>query len=535
MPLLIQIDRTQIQAGEVLSSHLADGVVVSGKIDVGAIDASNLFGAGVVDNTALGADAVDGTKIADNAVDSEHIASGAIDDAHLSSGAKAGVLASKRVIQLVASADLSNPNAATVAIQGAPESTEFAFATTAGVLGDGSVTGIPVLLETAAGNSVGPHGFNTNSNKIYGGEAGRYSAQVFDLDGTEIVDGNGNRVWAIVTTSARTTGGSYTIRFYADEWSTGAGEIALAAPYTMAQQYQLAYPVIVDLSTMSIDSFRSDTIKLSKSAAGILGGSIGTDELENGAVTTDKFADAAVTADKIDDGAVTSGKLASGAVDEVALDAGVVLSRAELANLDASYGGVVMASDTSSEGKVTALAAPGMAVRVQTGGVGYTPQGGRIAIPTSASLTIGDADADDARYDAVVCTAAGALAVRAGTADPSPVLPGLTAGDVLLGVVKVAAAVTDIQAGAIFDHRRTANPRKQDISWDATQATTYDLPRRALGRVSPFRNGSRIVRATSPATADEFAVSNPPESNGSRITLGAAPTLASHVQIDYAG
>ena len=59
----------------------------------GAIDASALFGAGVVDTAALGAlqvttakiaaDAIDGTKLADDAVDSEHYAAGSIDNEHL--------------------------------------------------------------------------------------------------------------------------------------------------------------------------------------------------------------------------------------------------------------------------------------------------------------------------------------------------------------------------------------------------------------------------------------------------------------------
>jgi hypothetical protein len=607
MSLQIQIDRTQIQAGEVISSHLeaniitagkiaagaidasnlfAAGVVdsdalgadavVAGKIAAGAIDASDLFAAGVVDNAALGADAVDGSKIADDAVDSEHVTDGAIDGAHLSTDAKTTVLGSKKVIQLVTSTDFSNPDAATVVISGFPYTTEFPFSTTAGVIGDGSVTGIPVLLELTAGNSGQSHGFNTNSNKVWGGNAGRYSAQVFGTDGSEIVDGDGKRVWAVITASARTTGGTCTIRFYSDEWPSAGGEVVLAAPYTMAQAYFLAYPVVTDLNAMAIDAFRGDTIKLSKSAAGLLGGSIGTAELEDGAVTEAKLDDGAVTTDKlgdnavteakildssissakINDSAVTQGKIADGAITnaKVAADADIAESKladlgkegasdlltniarrhAEGLNIDAAYGAVIMASDTSAEGKVAALAAPDMAVRVQTGGVAYGPTGKRIVIPTSASLAIGAADGSNARYDCVVVNASGALAVRPGTANVAPSLPALTAGDVLLGVVKVAANVTDIQAADIFDHRRTANAKKQDYSWAASTATVYDLPRRAVGRVSPFRNGSRIVRASSPATADEFALTDPIESNGSRVTLGAAPSSC-HVQIDYMG
>ena len=51
---------------------------------VGSVNASNLFGAGVVDSTALGADAVSsGAKIADGAVDTEHIAVDAVNATHI--------------------------------------------------------------------------------------------------------------------------------------------------------------------------------------------------------------------------------------------------------------------------------------------------------------------------------------------------------------------------------------------------------------------------------------------------------------------
>ena len=52
-------------------------------IGVGAIDAANLFAAGVVDNTALGADCVDGTKIADNAIGNEHLGDNCVKGAEI--------------------------------------------------------------------------------------------------------------------------------------------------------------------------------------------------------------------------------------------------------------------------------------------------------------------------------------------------------------------------------------------------------------------------------------------------------------------
>ena len=595
--MLIQIDRSQIQDGEVIAAHLAAAIIVAGKIAVGAIDAANLFAAGVVDSAALGADAViagkiaagaidasdlfgagvvgtdalgadavTGAKVADNAIDSEHVTAGAIDGAHLSTDAKTTVLASKKVIQLVASADFADPDAQTVNVgPGQAGNAEFAFDTVAGVIADGSASGVSVLLETAAGEAGSPDKFNTNSTKVWGGQFGKYACQVFDGDGQQVLDANGRVVWGIITATSRATDGTYTLRFYSDEWPN-SGEVALAAPYTMAAAFSLAYPKVVGVDTLAIDALRSDTLKLSKYAAGILGASIGSAELEDGAVIEAKIGAGAVTADKIGADAITGAKVADNAIDSehvtagaidaahIAAAAGIEESKladlgkegasdlltniarrhAESLNIDATYGAVIMASDTSAEGKVTALAAPGMAIRVQTGGVAYGPTGRRIVVPTSVNLAISAADGANTRYDCVVVNAAGALAVRDGTPDAAPALPALTGGDVLLAVVKVVANEDAIEAASIFDHRRTANPQKQDYSWDATTATVYDLPRRAVGRVSPFRNGARIQRAAVPATVDEFIVSNPIEANGSRITLGAAPSSC-HVQIDYRG
>jgi len=195
----------------------------------------------------------------------------------LGSSVPASLLGTKKLLYMVASADLSNPNAATYAISSSPETTEFGFGSTAGVSAGAGEVGIPVLLELTTGMSGGAHGFNTNSSKVWVGQKGLYAAQVYDLNGQKITDpdNSGNDVWAIITASERSTSGTYTIRFYSDEWPVGGtSEIVLSHPYTMAQQYTLAYPKIGTLQTIPLDALRSDSVVLSRQAASIAPGSV---------------------------------------------------------------------------------------------------------------------------------------------------------------------------------------------------------------------------------------------------------------------
>ena len=69
--------------GTVGSAQLAGGAVVAGKIASGAIDATSLFGSGVVNATALASDAVTSAKLASGAVTAGKIASGAINNSNL--------------------------------------------------------------------------------------------------------------------------------------------------------------------------------------------------------------------------------------------------------------------------------------------------------------------------------------------------------------------------------------------------------------------------------------------------------------------
>lgn len=194
----------------------------------------------------------------------------------LGSSVPASLLGTKKLLYMVASADLSNPNANNLTISSSPETTEFGFTTTAGVSAGAGEVGIPVLLETAAGNSGMSHRFNTNSNKVWAGQKGYYAAQVYDLNGQKITDpdNSNNEVWAIITADARETTGTYKIRFFSDEWPVSGSEIVLSHAYTMAQQYTLAYPKIGTLQTIPLDALRSDSVVLSRQAASIAPGSV---------------------------------------------------------------------------------------------------------------------------------------------------------------------------------------------------------------------------------------------------------------------
>jgi hypothetical protein len=108
---------------------------------------------------------------------------------------------------------------------------------------------------------------------------------------------------------------------------------------------------------------------------------------------------------------------------------------------------------TGNEGLVAQLAVAAMAVRVATGGYAYNHLGKRVIIPTTTSLAVAASDPTNPRKDIVVLTAAGALAVRKGTAAGSPVDPTLTAGDVPLARLTVDALATTIVTAKIADIR----------------------------------------------------------------------------------
>lgn len=95
---------------------------------------------------------------------------------------------------------------------------------------------------------------------------------------------------------------------------------------------------------------------------------------------------------------------------------------------------------------------------------------------TAGTVTIGAADATNPRIDLIVVNSSGTKAVRAGTAAAAPKPPARSAGDVLLGVVYVAANDTSIGATEITDGRvlRTQGPIciYKTIAAETTNTTT---------------------------------------------------------------
>lgn len=147
-----------------------------------------------------------------------------------------GVLATKLTGKRVQHSLINNPSATTVDIK-----TALGFGSAAGVDPEGSSKGKCVLLEASGGAE-----FDTDDG-VVGASAQTRSSLVFVRDalGSEIVDENGKEVWAVITASARTTGGSYTLRFYSGDFGSGT-----ETPYTMGEDFVILYPEIFDLSDM---------------------------------------------------------------------------------------------------------------------------------------------------------------------------------------------------------------------------------------------------------------------------------------------
>jgi hypothetical protein len=300
------VDAGHLAADVVDGSKMADNAVDSEHINTGAIDPGHLAALAVT-TAKIAADAVDGTKIADDAINSEHLAAGGIDAEHMSTAAKSDVLASKAWMEEVVSADQADPTASTVDIKAA-----LSFGTTAGVLGDGNTAGIPVLFAEVGGADTGDWHIANGRPAAIGGDAKLYRVEVFSTSGEEIIDATSQRVWAVITCdgSGRLTTDAYTLRFMSGEYGSGN-----EAAYTMGEAFFLVYPNVTDLSNMTLGSNRLGTVSVSKEAAGIATGQIGTGQLAADAVTGAKLADAAVDSEHITTGAIDSGHLAADVVD----------------------------------------------------------------------------------------------------------------------------------------------------------------------------------------------------------------------------
>lgn len=169
--------------------------------------------------------------------------------------------------------------------------------------------------------------------------------------------------------------------------------------------------------------------------------------------------------------------------------------------LFSEYLKVIVAADNDfvqSGCAVTAQGSPDMTVAVASGVV--FSNGARFAV-TGANATIGTADATNPRFDLIVITSAGAIAVRAGTAAAAPKPPAKTANDVVLAVVYVPATDTTISTNQIVDLRIiTTNLANEKIRLPAIAVPSapaadelYLYGRKMAGRMVPkWRSPSGI-------------------------------------------
>lgn len=197
-----------------------------------------------------------------------------------------GALTGKHIIQLVVSGDLANKSGQTFNVASDLTNIPINPASVNTVAGAGDVNGVAALLESAVGLAIVPGQFNTNNSGMNGSDAPLYQIDIYNTDGSRLVDGQ-DVVWGVFTTTNRTAtnGPTLTLRLFKGEWKGDGSQATYTAD---ALDFFMAYPAVTDLNAMSRGAFRSDTIYLSKHAAGILGASIGTAELEDGAVTADK-------------------------------------------------------------------------------------------------------------------------------------------------------------------------------------------------------------------------------------------------------
>lgn len=118
----------------------------------------------------------------------------------------------------------------------------------------------------------------------------------------------------------------------------------------------------------------------------------------------------------------------------------------DIAILAAAYGGTGVVSGCA----VTAQGSPAMSVHVAAGSV---VSAGVSASVTAGDLTVGAADATNARIDLISASAVGVKTITAGTAAASPKPPALPAGHAGLAMVYVGSNVTVINTVDITDKR----------------------------------------------------------------------------------
>lgn len=172
---------------------------------------------------------------------------------------------------------------------------------------------------------------------------------------------------------------------------------------------------------------------------------------------------------------------------------------------------------------VTAQATPDMTVAVAAGTVKTNSVSKTVA---AANATITAADATNPRFDLVVITSAGAIAVRAGDAAAVPKPPAKTANDVVLAVVYVPADDTAIDANQIVDLRvfptQGATPT---VSFRTVTSGTYSAPEgcKAIRVFVYGATGGRAAKVSGGVGGFGYAeklILNP--SGSYTVTIGAA-------------
>jgi hypothetical protein len=128
---------------------------------------------------------------------------------------------------------------------------------------------------------------------------------------------------------------------------------------------------------------------------------------------------------------------------------------------------------------VTAQGSPNMTVAVAAGTIQWD---GFANVGAVASLAISASDPTNSRIDLVTVSSGGTVAVTAGTPSASPKPPALPSNTILLALISVAAAATNIQNSNISDRRifmgatvpsggvaPTNNPTNQGQLWRDTE------------------------------------------------------------------
>lgn len=377
----LAIETAKIADSAIESTKIASSAVNASKIANGAVETAKLADA-AISAAKIAAGAVETAAIADEAITGGKIALGVITSSHLDGNILTDVLETKLTGKFVFTGDLPNPSGSTMNVTNA-----LGFNSTAGVDPFGSSKGKTCLLEASGGVE-----FNTSTGKVGSSAVAAASKMpILDTSGNALLDSNGQEVWAVITTNARTTSGTYTCRFFSGEFGSGN-----EAAFTMSSGFMAAYSQLFDLNDMPTwDTGRSYLVD--KEAAQLVAGQITSTELASNAVTAAKIASNAVTEAKIDSGAVTSSKIGAGAVEEAALASNAVTS-AKIAsgainNANKFSSGVVDATALASASVESAKLASEVKARIGGGWDAFVSVTGN---GSTVNLDLGHSDAENA-------------------------------------------------------------------------------------------------------------------------------------------